>query len=485
MLSLLLTIAISIELPRYQLDNSFIKVLDDSTMRDAVKKEKSSFVFFHSDHTRMSDVAYGQYLKVANKFKKNSTFFVVPASLGSDVMRSYSIVGTPSLVHFRLGTKVGTHFGLFSYDSINRFVANWTRPMMTQIQFKENVDEETVFAGLQQLYPDSRLVVAVFGDKSSKYGRCMFELADELGVFFPFVNIQDPQIAKALKLRNPSLVILRFEDSQRFEYNGEPDVDDMFIWIQHYSIPQFRSLDMKELFSPDGVAVRSAIAFLDSNNADQINDVYPAIGKYSSQQRWIRFYYADQHDFASLVNLFHIEKFPSILYLSANYTHCSYAVADVNDNATFNAFFEENLTLKTIPTPSGMYGVLRPVTEFAFEKMSDEGPFFTLFTSAFCAKCKTLKTAAIDAAMTIYRHHGRINWAFWDVTQATPSFQTNISLGIPSVWYFPSKNLSLGSPYAGPPNYLSIIEWANGFAPDSFDLDEIMKQELGGGFDDI
>lgn len=481
-----LALCYSVQIPRHQLDTKFIKILDDSTMRDAIRKEKTSFVFFHADHLRVSDIAYLHYARVANEFKKNSTFFVVPAALGSDVMRSYSIASTPALVHFRLGTKVGTHYGLFSYDSVRNFVVNWTKPRMLSLTFKENITEEVFFSSLQSLYPDTRLIVAIFGDRSTKYGRCMFDLAEELGVFFPFVNINDEKTTKQLGLRNPSLVLIRFEDSQRFIYNGEPDVDDMFIWTQHYSLPQFRKLDLKDLFSPDGVSLRSAIAFYDSNNFTQVDNVYLTIGRYSTQQNWIKFHYADKNEYKSLTNLFKIEKFPSILYLSANYVNLSYAVADISDNETFTRFYEENLTLSTIKTPQGMYDVMRHVTEFSFEKMFDEGPFFAIFTSAFCTKCKPMKTACVDAAKTIYRNNGKVNWAFWDMTQATPSFQDKIEIGVPSIWYFPNSNLTQGTTYAGPPNYLSIVEWVSGFAPDAFDLDAIMKHELGeGGFDEI
>ena len=477
--------ALCLQIPRREADTSFIKVLDDGTMRDAIKKEKSAFVMFHADHARQSDVAYGHYTRVARQYKKNATFFVVPASLGSDVMRTYSVSGTPALLHFRLGTKTGQHNGLFSYASVEAFIANWTSPRMVKLDFKPDVSASEVFSAVQGVFPDRQLAVAIFGDKSTKYGRCMYELADELGTFFPFVCIDDKAAAAALGLNMPSLVMMRFEDAQQAVYKGEPDVDEMFIWTQHFSIPQFRNLELKDLFSPDGVSVKSAIAFLDMNDGNQVDTVFPAIGKYASLQNWIKFYYADVNDYKSLIDLFKIDKFPSLLYLSANYTHCGYAIADVLDNETFNAFYEDNLSLNTIQTPQGMYGILRPVTEFAFEKMADEGPFFAVFTSAFCMKCKTLKSAAIDAAKTIARNNGKINWAFWDVTQATPSFQSDLQIGIPSVWYFPTGNLTQGISYAGPPNFLSIVEWVSGYAPDAFDLDEIMTNELGGGFDEI
>ena len=103
---------------------------------------------------------------------------------------------------------------------------------------------------------------------------------------------QHKAAAAALGLNMPSLVMMRFEDAQQAVYKGEPDVDEMFIWTQHFSIPQFRNLELKDLFSPDGVSVKSAIAFLDMNDGNQVDTVFPAIGKYASLQNWIKFYYA-------------------------------------------------------------------------------------------------------------------------------------------------------------------------------------------------
>lgn len=87
-----------------------------------------------------------------------------------------------------------------------------------------------------------------------------------------------------------------------------------------------------------------------------------------------------------------------------------------------------------------------------------------------------MKMAYLDSAFTLSKD---LNWAMWDVTQSTPSFQKNITLGIPSIWYFNSANVTEGEVYSGPPNYLSVIEWVSSKSPDSFDLDEVMRDQLG------
>lgn len=474
-----------VRLPRKTMDAMFIKLLDDQTMREAIKKEKRSFVFFHTDHVRLSDTAYARYVAVAREYKQKASFFVVPAAQGADVMRTYDVTSSPSLLYFTSGTKVGQHLGLFSEDSIRRFISNWTSGSM-QLDFAETATEAEIYGAISSALPDRQLALVTFGDgASTKFERSMRDLESELGNFFPFVNIKDKAVAEKLGVRFPSLMLIRFEDLQKFIYNGEPDVDEMFIWAQHFSIPPFKALDTANLFSHDGVSVRSAIAFLDNSDEEQIDKVYPFMGSISGMQNWIRLFYADKALHKSMAKLFGIDKFPQMLYLSANYTHCSYHIGEVGDNETFQSFYDEKLPLTTIETPAAMFGTLRPVTEFAFERLMEEGPFFALFTSAFCTKCRTLKRAGIDAAKTIAKNNGKTKWAFWDVTKSTPSFQRNISLGVPSIWYFPTNNITEGIVYAGPSNYLSIVEWANGLEPESFDLDEIMTKEIGGGFDEI
>ena len=255
---------------RPETDSSFIKILDDHTMRDTIRKTRSAFVFWHADYQRLSDSAYFKYVNVAQEFRRKSSFFVVPASVGADVARTYGIPGNPCLMHFRYGTKTGIHYGLFSEDSIRRFVLNWTTPKVRDITpfLPAQPTMNQIMNQIVATLPDSSLAVIAAIDNTTKFGKCVFELADELGSFFPFVQLSNKEVAAAFGVSFPSLSLLRFEDFQRFLYDGEADSDEMFIWTQHNSIPLFRHLNTRDLFSLDGVSQKSAVAFYDTNNID-------------------------------------------------------------------------------------------------------------------------------------------------------------------------------------------------------------------------
>lgn len=479
MISTFLIRVLSTHVIRGDLDTSFIKILDDQTMRDAIRKVPSSFVLFHADHLQPSDAAYFKYAKAAAPYKDQSNFYVVPASVGADVARTYASPGNPSLMHFNRGTKDAVYAGLFTHKALSNFIANYTKAHI--ITPKNTTDVMTAIGEATNMAPT---VIAAFADKTTKFGRAVYQLADELSAYFPFVLFEDPEAAAQFGVRFPSLTVVRYEDSQRAIYDDEPDSDLMFIWVQRQSLPAFRQLDYQHLFSMDGVSMRSVVSLFDLNSDEQTDHAFRTLGNISSKQSWIRCYYGDFHEYKALAKLVGADK-PSLLFIAANYTHFSFAVKDLTDVNSFDEFYEEKMELTTIKTPPAMYNDLRPVTEFAFESMHEEGPFFALFSSAFCVKCKSLKTAAYDAASTIRHNGGKINWAFWDVTKATPSFQSNISLGVPSIWYFEDADVTLGEAYAGPTNFLSIVEWVHGKAPDTFDLDEIIAKETGSTFSDI
>ena len=476
----------TVYIPRQEVDTDFIKILDDKTMRDTIKKSKNSFVLFHADHIRLSDSAYHNYVSVATDYKGKADFYVVPASQGSDVARTYAVPGNPTLFHFTYGTKNGIHLGMFSKPSIQRFIANYTKPGYIELEIPENSTKDDIMEIISKATPDAPHVVALFCDESTQFGRAAYKVINDLGSYFTFVNIKSEAAAHAFGVRSPSIVFLRYEDSMRFVYTKEADADEMFIWVQHCSVPDFKELEPLHLFSPDGVSMKSVVTIYDDNNAESKDSVFISLGNLSNSQNWVRLYYADYSVHRGFADLFGVKTLPTTLYLSVNYTHIKfYAEEKPADKQTFDAFFSDSLPLNVVQTPPALYDDMRPVNEYAFEKMLEEGPSFTLFNSKFCVKCKTMKQATFDAAHTIRRNGGNIRFGSWDVTLATPSFQRDMDIGVPSLWYFPDANLTHGEPYAGPQNFLSIMEWINGKQPGQFDSDKVMEHELGSEFDEI
>lgn len=471
---------------RYAHDAMFIKILDDSNMRETIKKPESSFVLFHVDHVLLSDTAYMNYVKVAKKYKENASFYVVPASSGSDVARTYNVPGNPSLLHFSKGTKDGIHFGSFSEQSIDRFIYNWTKKSYQEIIFTGDVNETTVNQAIMEYVGSRPSVVVMFVDDLTMFGKCAIKESIELSPYFKFLLIRNQDAAKAINVRWPSLVFFRFEDSQRFVYTGESDPDEMFMWIQYSSVPSFTRLDIKGLFSVDGVATRSLIVLLDENNDDDMDNMYKTLGKKSSEDKNIRMFYGDYKHYRSIASLFNIKKFPATLYLNANYTHLQYRVSDgIVSDEIYREFINETIRYEMIDTPQSMYGILRPVTEFAFETILKVNPTFVLFSSKFCAKCKSFKFSVFEAARIIHRNNITVPWTEWDVTISTPSFQKEVDVGIPSLMFFPDANYSNAKVYSGPGNHLAVIEWVDNHMSGKINSVDIINKEIGGGIDEI
>ncbi|EAY22693.1 hypothetical protein TVAG_476220 [Trichomonas vaginalis G3] len=479
------TQTLSTYIDRSELDTEFIKVLDDRTMRDTIKKSKNSFVLFHADHLRMSDSAYLSYASIAKKYEKKADFYVVPASNGADVSRTYNVPGNPTLMHFNFGTKTGQHLGMYSKSSIERFIQNYTTTSIIELNFAEDVTKQQILDKIAESTVDRPHCIVLFCDNETQFGRAAYKTQNDLGTFYTYINIKSEAAAKAYGARWPSIVFMRFDDAQTFTYTKEADPDEMFIWIQHCAIPNFRPLDPAHLFSMDGVPLKSVISFLDTSDNKQYDDVFMALGKISNDDKWINLYYVDIRENPALVKLFGITEFPSTIYLSANYSIIKfYSEKGALNEETYKKFESDELKYSIVPTPEALFDDLRPVNEIAFEKMLQEGPFFTFFNSRFCVKCKTMKAAVFDAVHTIRRNSGKLKFASWDITLATPSFQKDLDIGIPSLYYYPDNNMTHGEVYVGPQNYLSIMEWVNAKTA-SFDLDDVMNKEVGGSFDEI
>ena len=479
---LFLTLSASKLLERHEKESMYMGVLDDKTMRETIKKDKSAFVLFHADHQRISDTCYLRYLSIAEKYQDKASFYVVPASNGQDVARTYDVVGYPFLMHFRYGTKTGTHLGMFSYSSIERFIANHTK-------YQAHVMEptETLYADILDIFPESAAICIVFSKEDSEFGKVAENLIDELGSHMQFVHIKDEEKAKALGFKVPSLGIIRSDDKQYTEYDGDVDIDDMFVWVMHAAIPKFRRLTFPRIFSHDGASVDSVIAFISANADDnQELDAFKTLSKISNDSPWMGCYYVYVEEEKAFTNLIGAKP-GSIAFVKSNYSYISYSFTDINESeAALAKFMDDKLDMQTVAVPPALYGDIQIVTEPSFERLLSSGkPFVLMFGSAFCKKCITLKQAYFDAAHTLRRNNASSIFAYWDVTEATPSFQKDMDIGVPSIYLFPTANITDGRPYTGPRDYLSIIEWYSVNIDETSESDSILRKELNPQFDEI
>lgn len=476
---LFLCLARSLQVERPELGEDVVKVLDDRTMRETIKKDRTAFVLFHADHQRLSDAAYLKYSAIARNHKSDSKFYVVPASAGQDVARTYNVVGYPFLMHFRYGTKTGTHLGMYSGNSIQRFVTNHsTLPALNIVSGSSQSD---VVNQIANEFAEASAIVLVLSDSSSEFGKVSNNLVDELSHFIPFARITNESLAKELGFKFPSILMLRPDDSQTIYYDGSIDSDEMFMWVMHNSIPKFRPLNPEKLFSHDGVSLESVIGFYKGTGSD---DLFISLGNISNQVQWMNVFYVDINEMPSLAKIFGVTD-EKLVFVRANYSKIQYNVQSIQKTEAALDFRDGKLELTTIQTPPRLYGDVRKITEQEFERMQEQGTFVIMFGSAFCSKCRPLREAYFDAGHALGRQNSNITLAYWDVTEATPSFNKERDIGVPSIFVLPGGNMDKMVAYTGPTNLLSIVEWASGVAGNSEAADDMIRSELGAEFDEI
>ncbi|EAY12796.1 hypothetical protein TVAG_401220 [Trichomonas vaginalis G3] len=477
---LLLQSALAFYVERPETDEEVIKNLDDRTMRETIKKDRSAFVLFHADHQRVSDSAYLQYSSIAKKYKNASKFYVVPASVGQDVARTYGVVGYPFLFHFRYGTKTGNHFGRYTRSSIERFIANHTK--IACLEINPTGSQGDVINQIANEYIDASAIVLVVSDSNNEFGKAADKLIDELAPFMPFARIKDEAKAIEIGFEAPSLILLRADDRQTVKYDGGADSDEMFLWIMHNSIPKFRPLNPQKLFSHDGVSLDAVIAMSYGVGSD---DLFISLENITNQVPWLAAYYVDLTEMPTIGRMMNVTG-ESLVFVRANYSKIQFSVQSSKSPEKALDFEEDKLEMKTIEAPPSLYGYVRKITEPEFERLEERGEkFVVMFGSAFCSKCRNMRESYFDAAMALGRQGSKISFSYWDITEMTPSFSRDKDISVPSIFVVSKGDVETMEQYTGPTNFLSIIEWSSALIGKSDDADKMIKSELGSEFDEI
>jgi hypothetical protein len=449
---------------REEEDYSFINVL-----RGDVPVNLSDFVLFHQDHNITSDNAYFNFARIAVSYQDKSTFYVIPSSSGADFVRSSSVSGFPALLYFRRGRNIGVHYGSFSSDSIDRFISNWSKPSYLTLSVPDRVSPFQIYDLIADSVYDQRLIIVLFVNESSAFGQAALVLAEELCGCYSFVKITNPNSERSLGLSLDSIAIYRSEDSQKILYRGAPLAREMQTWIQQNSVPAFRLFDYSALFSSDGRSIHSLIVIVNISDGNQVDRVFSKLRNLTGTSPHKRFFYADPSEHRALVQWLNITTTPTFLSLVSNYTTIEYAIVSFNDDISINSLFECHFTLKMIETPPELFGFLQPVNNSSFRAMITQEAFFALFSSE---ESQSLKNIVIEVASTIAQNGGKIRWTLWDGTDPLPELGENITIDIPSVWYFNATNAEMG-----PNDFSSLVKWIHSKTPHLFDLDRILSSE--------
>jgi hypothetical protein len=143
---------------------------------------------------------------------------------------------------------------------------------------------------------------------------------------------------------------------------------------------------------------------------------------------------------------------------------------------TLALFSENRAQMRTIATPRALYGYAVEVNEEGFVALLRRGALFVAFERRGCQACGDRAEAARQVATAAAKAGSRIAWAIWDTANALPSFLHALQLPIPSLWFFPSQNLSEAVFYPGNADAASIAKWAHAQARD-FPIEGVLAQQ--------
>jgi hypothetical protein len=387
------------------LDDGFIRRLTDSNWVKLLRRSPGSFVFFHADHARVSDVAYLRFVHAAQRHRNASAFFVASAVAAGGAARHFGIDGYPSL-HFAFTENTTTEMlGPFSTDNVARFLAKLTAPKLVTLALDANSGAESVLRAASRHPFDDARVVLLLSDNSTRFGRLSREFGGSIAARCRVASLPQRASGSVFGVRFPSIVVVDPRDGGRFVYSGEPSRAAIASWFAGLPAGKRRELRTAKLFDRSGARKRSTIHFLRRQE----------LGTGELPTFW-----ADPDESGALRSL-----------LGAN----GAAVCVAADFAEIGICGGP-----TVPTPPEMFGYAADVDEVGFRTLLGRGGVLV----AFDRERSGLAAAARRAARDAVEEGMKVRWAVWDIKWGVPSFrkELKLKLAVPGLWFFPSENLS-------------------------------------------
>lgn len=482
---------------RRNFDDNFVRKVTDKDFDSIIKRYKEGFLFFHHVGSLVSDTGYLRFVDVARKYQNLSHFFLANPFIAPRLCREMQVDGYPSLYYLFNSTKHSELFGAFTNHNLESFISKFINSSIPQIVIDENNDNSPTKAP-NQIDAISRLIklanedgfddsnfIFIFADQSSKFGRTAIQLAKEIqNKDFNFYQINKPMSQSPLNLRFPTILFIRKGDHAQFIYNGESTLLHMMNWLKsilrskivHFSPPIF--------FTNDGSSQRTIVRFYKNNDIYQTMDEMTDLSK-SFPTTEIA--HAEISQYMKYAKLFNIENGGQIC-IESNYTHFTFARCSTKEE--IQNFLQNKLEKKTVYVPAEAYNYLVRGDESAFHSILKQGPAFVAFsaTPEYCDECANFekdlslairKIGAILQMNSTLTEKDKPKWMLWKITSPknAPSFKNELSLKIPSLYYFPSAtNLTKSVQFRDTIDYLSIVEWANNQMP-FLDIFEFLQRE--------
>jgi hypothetical protein len=281
-------------------------------------------------------------------------------------------------------------------------------------------------------------------------------------------RVENPIAASLLEVRFPSIVFFQTADRMMEVYDSEPVLASMLAWLESISASKFKKFELTDLVAPDGLPVKLVMSFLRKSEKFAPLRALTKEATRFPQLLWTWTDPGHYRKFLSHLNYSSKAKRLCLLssFVSIGYTECQ----------TLAAFAGNTALLKSFPTPRDFYGYAVEVTELGFRELLRHGPVFVVFDLKRCDTCHQRVDAARQSAQRMAEYGSKTNWCIWDGERSPPRFASDLSIPMPSLWYFPSDNIAEAVFYRGHANVVGIVRWAHTQTRD-FDLPALLQRE--------
>lgn len=239
-------------------------------------------------------------------------------------------------------------------------------------------------------------------------------------------------------------------------------------WLSSMGRHPFRRFDFSDMVSPDGVPVKLVLNFVKREDRES---ALPALRAEARTYPRLNFRFADPSLFRAFLGHFNYSASSTRLCFLASFIEIGYT-----ECPTLVPFSENRAVLRTVPTPRDIYAFAVDVNEEGFFELLRRGPLFATFDRAGCQACGDRAESARQAAVQTAKFGSRAAWCVWDTATAYPSFLQALQLPIPSLWYFPTENLSEAIFYGGNADPASVVKWVHAQVAD-FALDAALAHQ--------
>jgi hypothetical protein len=467
MLPLILNTVLGIVLRSPNTDDRFIQRITDKNWSEAIHHYPEFFVFLHLDHARGSDLAYLKYIHIVRKYQNIAQFFVMPAVLSEFVCRSRRIGGFPALLYIMGDNYTEKMLGSFSFDNLERFVQNHTKPRYTDLVITPTTTFADIVSLTKQDDYDEIPIVFILSTNETRFGRVSLQFARIVGLSNRCYRLTESYAARLFDARFPGVIVYLREDGTHHSYDGEPQLQLMIDWMSALRPPIVSRFRPQTIFSPNGQPHALVLRLVKRSDTVRIRD---SLVEEARRFPLLNFSYADPSEHLKFLSDMGYSAIPPQICLAVNFSWISHVPCENPDE-----FISGRLIFSSTKVDREMYGYIAHVNEGALDDFLVQGPLFVIFYDHDSLQSMEKARFAQLAALRMARVGSRANWCIWDIHRERPSFEKDLDIMAPSIWWFRSSVLAEAEMYTGLADIPQMVHWAYQCARD-FDIKKALDQ---------